>query len=354
MAEVVPDRRAILHIGPTKTGTTSIQSWLASNRQALLEQNVFVPRSFGSNHSELVSWLTAPGAASGRHEPGRFENFKAELANLPPDISDVVLTGEWFGENLRSVADIQLFKSFTDRFAKKYLVVIYLRRQDLKSVSRYSTRLRLARNAELLDNPFDYARTLVNWSEVFGREAIVPRIFERQAMIKCDVVADFISVACLPELAYDPTAVVRENSSLSAPAQELLKLVSEKLIADGNTTREWTRTALHHEMLAVLNAHFSDDGILPTRGDALAFYEKCIAGNERVRRGWFPEQTTLFSMDFDKYPESASPPPTSKEVLDVAVAALAWTLQIAQQEAARKRHRARARTQSEVGPRARA
>ncbi len=55
-AAALRSRRCVLHIGLEKTGTTTIQNRLASNRERLLERGILYPRSAGrSNHLHLVS-----------------------------------------------------------------------------------------------------------------------------------------------------------------------------------------------------------------------------------------------------------------------------------------------------------
>ena len=49
-------RDLILHIGTTKTGSTSIQHVLAQNRDALLAQGVLYPRSPGDPQHDLLAY----------------------------------------------------------------------------------------------------------------------------------------------------------------------------------------------------------------------------------------------------------------------------------------------------------
>ncbi len=60
-------RDLILHIGTSKTGSTSIQKVLARQRRALRTQGIVYPRSPGSERHELLAvWLPPPtrGASS--------------------------------------------------------------------------------------------------------------------------------------------------------------------------------------------------------------------------------------------------------------------------------------------------
>jgi hypothetical protein len=51
--------RLVIHVGPHKTGTTSVQSTLHANRQALLRQGVLYPSSlprcqFETSHADVA------------------------------------------------------------------------------------------------------------------------------------------------------------------------------------------------------------------------------------------------------------------------------------------------------------
>lgn len=216
---------------------------------------------------------------------------------------------------------------------------MYLRRQDQQSVSLYSTRLRRGASARLLSTPYDYARALTNWAEVFGRAAVTPRIYERASLVDGDAVADFIAAAELAAAGVPPPGKRDSNPSLQAPAQELLRLVGEAIDPESAGMQALLKSTPYRVMRNLLELRFQGTGRLPARAEAIAFYETCRESNERVRREWFPDRPTLFAEDFDRYPETATPRPATEDVLRIAVAVIARILG----EADRPRRAGRAR-----------
>ena len=76
---------------------------------------------------------------------------------------------------------------------------------------------------------------------------------------------------------------------------------------------------LRNHLAGILQQHFPGSGELPSRQEAMDYLARCDASNERVRRRWFPDQPSLFPMDFTRYPTTPTLGPTLEELLDVAV-----------------------------------
>jgi hypothetical protein len=331
-------RHVVLHVGPMKTGSTSIQAWLADNRNALLAAGIFVPSSLGINHSLLRRIVTRgeqPRAAKG------LADLTAELDAMPRTVTQIVMSGEMLGQALRDAQQISGVKRLFDRYAASYRIIMYLRRQDLQSVSLYSSRLHRGLKAELLGKPFPYDRALTAWAKVFGRDQVVPRIFERESMVDGDAVADFIAASGFSHLPVPPPGARTRNTSFQAAAQELLRLVGRALESEGVAIQGpmLLRNTPYWTMRLMLQQHFPGTGLLPSRAEALEFYERCRAGNEQVRQQWFPDRATLFSEDFSRYPETATPLPSAEEVMQVAIAVIARLVRPASDEVPRQKRR---------------
>lgn len=196
-------RLAVLHIGPMKTGSTSIQWWLRVNRDALAEQGVAVPlHADQTNLSPLAATFGATQADDLDEADGiqalkiPREQLIADLDALGPETHTCIISGELMGQRMRRPAIARL-KTALSPYFDRWVIVIYLRRQDELAVSRLSTMLRRGARARLA-KPLDYARILDDWAGEFGREAIRPRLFARDQLIDGDVVADFIETAGLP------------------------------------------------------------------------------------------------------------------------------------------------------------
>ena len=316
-------RRAIVHIGPMKTGSSSIQEWLVQKANFLEQSGVHVVRSLSPNMSRLAAIVFAqlldkPPVPS---DEERMQRMDAEIRALPDSVHTLVFSGEMMGHQLHRPGEVRRLKAILDQYCDSYRIVAYLRRQDELSVSLYSTVLRRGeRAARRLNRPLDYDAMLTAWSRVFGREAIVPRLFDRTSLTGGDVVRDFAEAAGLP---FEPgvAATMRQNPSLRPEAQAFLLDLANRARA-GGMEGPLIQFGRMEDVNEVLNAAYVGKGGMPSRAEAQAFYESARAANEAVRQAWFPDRATLFDEDFSSYPEVAPAPPSAEERLEVAMTVL--------------------------------
>src|SRR5688572_26746587 len=85
-------RICYIHVGPAKTGTSSIQTFLKDNKNALLQHGYFVPDSgapYGAQH-----WLARKlcGEELQEHQQSAVIDFTKALAETPSDA--VVISSE--------------------------------------------------------------------------------------------------------------------------------------------------------------------------------------------------------------------------------------------------------------------
>ena len=136
-----------MHIGPAKTGTTSIQAFLRLNRNTLLENRVghLAHGKWPKKVSALFRKKTpgTPWAKSkGILDPKKFASFKRETRErLRQEISE--LKGEsdliiFSSEGLFNLAykEIVDLKTFLDQYFENTEIIAYLRRQDLVHLSK--------------------------------------------------------------------------------------------------------------------------------------------------------------------------------------------------------------------------
>ena len=199
-----------LHIGTFKTGTSSIQSFLCGNKDYLAENGFFVPSSQLIGHHELPLSLIknkttfrAPWPEfSGGLE--LWDKVKDEIEKS--SCRDVVISSEAFcdlyNEHCRGNSEeIRMFIAewFSDFNVKVYC---YLRPLPTYSKSMYgenikNSPLRISFLERLNNNIAEksihlYPSTYLGFfSEVFGRENIKLRCYDRRALYGNDVVLDF-------------------------------------------------------------------------------------------------------------------------------------------------------------------
>ncbi len=335
-------RRCVLHIGTEKTGTTSLQRFLALNREALMAQGVFVPVSLappdadgGLNHSDLAAisladWRLDDPLRTGRGiiDAAGLARFRAqaaaalasEFATAPEHCTTLLLSSEHCHSRMQLLHEVAALHGFLAPWVGTFEVVAYLRPQHELAMSQYAMHLlEGVREVEMLPalpypedyagprltdpSYFDYARLLGRWAAIFGRAAVRPLIYGPGDLREGDVVADFLErigvegagMARAPRLA----------GNISAAAQEFLRNFLAAI--EGQDEAAWMRGFV----TANLRRSAPGRGMLPSRERAEAFAAQFAAGNARVRDEWFADRDALFVPDFAALPEAEAAPALS-------------------------------------------
>ena len=224
-------RKLILHIGTEKTGTTSIQSALVKNRDKLENNNYFFPMSLGPRSQvKLANYALADGVISnlrimdGIHTssdviPYREKVEKELAAELQrTKASTVVMSNEHCSSRLVSLVDINRLKHFLSDYFDDIKIVVYLRQQESFLSSWYSTSVKNGNSKKIPNalnfrnnNMFNYDLLLQKWEQVFGKNNIILKIFEKEDLENGDVVEDFFKLLNISDF----KNVIVSNNALS-------------------------------------------------------------------------------------------------------------------------------------------
>ena len=197
-----------LHIGTEKTGSTSIQTFLAQNRAALLSRGWIYPQSAGAlKHSSLIAFsLDDDRIDSTRLRLGigkriALEGFRRELLNsLKTDLAasgaaTAVFSSELLSTRLRRPSEIGRLKALCDALAGHTRVIVYIRNQADFLVSRYTNVIWEGGTAEFDFRAriaiADYELLLDRWTNIFGKENVIVRRFEPTDFPGNNVILDF-------------------------------------------------------------------------------------------------------------------------------------------------------------------
>jgi hypothetical protein len=365
----------ILHIGHSKTGTSSIQRCLGARRDALLDEGVLYPSSpGGANHGLLPASLVPvrrlkgfnPALWEGLGPEGRLDKFRrdfiAEMSDLDPRVRTIIISAEQCGGLLTNVEDITKLRDLLAPYVGDVRVVMYLRRQDQHYASSYTQALRVAtiRPAALPDPAtaslafYDYAALLGRWAEVFGEAAIFPRVFERGALLDGDAVDDFLAFCGLALRVPKDDPDRQSNQSISPEGLALVRVMGARLdrSLDGGLGPD---NLLWRRFVQLVSDALPGKGWRPSPAESAAFQAYYKDSNETVRRRWLPERETLFDESdlVGAEPQAAAAPPAddSAAALDAACALVLREIDTARRRDAEQALRV-GRLQEKLGERA--
>ena len=299
--------RATVHIGTIKTGTSSIQRLLYDNRAALLEQGCLYPRSLCHPFADRVAHLASHNPLAVQLAFGWRHNLHAqlrdELAAAPCE--HLLISAEALSQFLLTPAQVQsLQRMLTDLGCDDIRIVVWLRESGALFASVCTQQLRDGAPVAMHELPphacpfgrsiLDSRGLLERWAGVFGREQLTVRLFERECFVNGDLLSDAIAAFGLK---WDGRFVrpPRINESLNLLETQVLGVVNHLL--EGAADVPGGPKAL---LYAALHRHA---GLLDEpqlrfvpRADIMRQWRAWAeAGNEWVRREFFPERSRLFA-----------------------------------------------------------
>lgn len=338
----------VLHIGTEKTGTTSIQRFFADNRPILAQHGILYPIVPGrANHMRLAAYASNDDAQLrfrkhlGIGAGELFKNFRDSFADelrsevLESGCERVVLSNEHCHSRLIEREEIERLKELLERFAKRIRIVVYFRRQDKLAVSHYCTLIKVGAIPERIlpelaageyfgsKVPYYYDHWAVynNWVSVFGAENVKVRLFESEQLKNLDVVQDFLQAAGFE---WDKRFVLPPVMNESLKAEALAFQLQLNKLARKET--RFARDRIEGERIVqFLEREYAGKGPLPSRSEAIAFFEHFQVGNLQLKNACFPALDRLFSEDFSMYPEESVGQPVLSVEEAVRIAASLWS-----------------------------
>lgn len=327
--------KATVHIGIPKTGTTSIQDFLAENADVLKNHKIAVPHLFGARNHFLLAAFCADDGRAGQfpmpsgafgEQPEKYWKRKfarrliQELKSYG-SATNVVFSSEHLASRLVLRREIERLHELLSPFFEEISIELYLRRQDRLAQSRRSTALKAGFMPECVGvNPpafYDFKRLLDVWSEVFGRENIKVHNFDRLIVSHGSIVQHFAGQL---ELLKDESLVYasKKNESLTLQAQQLLRLINKHLPPIKNLNSA-SRNRFRQIIITSLE-QMDGDVFSLTRSQAKSVVNSYRKGNEMVAREWFAGE--LFDDDFSYYPEHIAEEPLSVDQYEHLIVSL--------------------------------
>ena len=273
-------KKLYLHIGTGKTGSSSIQKTF---------------ESLGKKNFNFKYYKSANTFIE------KLDQIIEKLETCKEDL--VILSCEW----LYVRADEKILKKINKLSSKfEIKIIIYLRRQDEFAVSAYQQSIKNLNSKKILDindyalnNAKLYSKWFLKrtnyyeicniWSNYFGKENIIIRIFSKDQLKDGCVVKDFASIVNVP---IKQSQIINRNRSVGKIAM-YLAIRLRKL----NVKKELARKI-------IFNAPESEPA-LPKRDTIKKFYQQFIELNQKLKKEFKiqSQYNSIFSSDFSKYPK---------------------------------------------------
>ncbi len=325
-----------LHIGTEKTGSTSIQRFLAKNRRRLQDAGILFPLAPGLDNQRALTAIAEDNVEDSAlqeifnirtsedldcfREDLR-EKLKEELGG--GGFSRVIMSNEHCSSRLRDDSQVKYLHDYLSEFFDRIYIVVYIRRQDDFLVSTYSTMVKTGRTVPIhvpsargQIRRYDHWDLLSRWARIFGRENIICRKYDRSQLVAGDIIHDFgaqTGVPTTPEF----ERPVMTNESLDADALEFLRLFN----------RHFNRTGYRSQLVQALAAISNGPLVTLPENELAAFMALFQESNEKVAMEYFGStvegsDNPLFPVRSDKRSRSVYEPLTVDRA--VQFAALLW------------------------------
>ena len=331
-----------LHIGITKTGTTSIQNYLRNNHEKLEDQGYFYPKTFcltDAQHVKLTMFALSQETShhvrevNGLNDKISIDKFRTELSDVAQteaathNCENVILSDEGLCA-LETTEELMFLKDFLNSIYKKNIeIIVFFRRQDKHAISAYSQDIlsgyfrkgpfenRTSRNETL----WNYYALLKKYELVFGRKNIKVYIYDDYEDVPNALIRKFFEAINL-DLAL-PLDDARLNQSVKNDHLQLINYFNFRLEQLGIVINQRERIA--SEFRHALKVASADKKCIKkiksiTIDERIQFMGEYEATNELLRNEFLAERSTLFpGVDADQ--KTGNQTENSEDVLNALI-----------------------------------
>lgn len=293
-------KTVILHIGASKAGSSSIQSFVRRNRFVFARLGYVVPDVSLSTGERVTGdhVFALEALAKERDARGLRERVDAIFEASRRNARAALLSAE----NLSNLGNSAVIEGLAAEYDLR--IVMYLRRQDELLTSawqQWASKLESDFNAWLilaLKQFGHWDKVLAEWEEQAGTDAMVVRVFDRESFIDGDLLRDFVDAVGLGEHTQD-FDYQQSDSNPSVTDAVTMMVAGNRAIFENvhdnrfyNALNDLTGSALVEKTKVSLLTRAQRDKIIE-------FYRPT---NEAVCRRYFRGRPRLFPhVDHDKY-----------------------------------------------------
>ncbi|EAH8788935.1 hypothetical protein EWV11_07595, partial [Campylobacter jejuni] len=308
---------AYVHIGTMKTGTSSIQNFLYINRDLLKEQNYYYPISI-KNKDRLNDHN--PFAGKFNFMLNRvndlnllykeFDHLNNEIEKCNCD--NIIISTENIQWLLNSQHKIEYFYNFLSLKFHNIKIVIYLRdvvelfismcSQAIKDNTHLNYHFLHPCQNEKAKILSDYRQTLQWWGEVFGRENLIVRLFDKNEFYQGDLLKDFVHSISLK---WDDKFKIPKKDN------ETLDLIGFELLSRVNRLNPFMFKSRYFDIVEYFDKNCTNSyqcaslKFQPSKEIMQSYIDYFEESNKWVRKEFFPYKERLFpKKDLSDYKEN--------------------------------------------------
>ncbi|EJA3394444.1 hypothetical protein MWJ07_001841, partial [Campylobacter coli] len=321
---------AYIHIGTMKTGTSSLQKFLAMNKSVFIKYGYHVPE-FGSSgkfkHVYLqhlinsfaktdldLSFFLKKFQNDFPVSYNDFERLQSEIAKI--NHYGYIFSSEGFSilatrKFVESMNTILRFLGF-----KKIVIVCYIR--DTRELCVSLTAQQIKDNIDinfvkfntsnlassLSQNTYDSKKIIKNYIDVFGKENLIVRLFDKNEFYQGDLFKDFVHAIGLQWSDNFTISKKKTNESLDLIGIELQRRFNKKGLGGSFYNKK--------SLIKTVNKYFiftylTDKRLKfqPPKEIIQSYIDYFKESNEWVRKEFFPHKESLFpKKDLTDYKEN--------------------------------------------------
>lgn len=320
-----------LHIGSYKTGTTSLQRYFHTNSEKLLCNNVLYPQSiinikmeaqhefsaWADNFNNDFSVVSLFNVTTSEEKIQFDKDVFAYYSHLLKDSYDknqsLLLSTEYiFDLSIESLARI---KHFFKKDPRELKIILYLRRVDLLMISAYYHHILTGvhKTDRPVFNKYDpllkFKEKLLVVSEIFGKENIIIRPFDKTRFVNGNLIDDFLSILEIDNSGFK--SISDANIGLSSIEATVLVEASNTIkpfLKIGETEVRNPEYSKLINKLQQLKLESTKD-MLVSKVEALNLYNQFKDDYRLIQKEYLPNypHDTLFNEDFSMYEEEYKP-----------------------------------------------